>query len=407
MTSEGNAGSKNLSGMMVGRYYLDSRIGSGGFGNVYKCLDVLNGEVLAIKLMDNNPKSAELMKHEVAAQEILSKYPDCNKYVLCMYNHGNHLYDGNIKIQLRQIAEAKRLGTTIEAQIEEMESAGSAGRGVMSGVKKAQLSTITQSMTREIMEAQERYPISKDAVQVPENYYYIVTELMDGDLDKIKDLIFQKKVRPDARSIDYIVRSLVYGLEYIHDMGLSHMDVKLPNILWRVNSYNGESVTIEQCLSDHKLAEKHLQVAYGDLGFTCVDEKDVTKLEKDLRPCDTNGATPVSLSPELVREFLGKTTISYVSLKRAQSDDVWALGVMLWELIYGDEPPYLEGVEDKYELIRVLESLVDKPGFITEEINKQKPIPEEIQVLFELMFNPDGSTRANIGELADIVTNYL
>lgn len=405
--------SVNHSGNMIGRYYLQSRIGSGSFGNVYKCLNVLDGKYRAIKILTFNKKNHEIWQQEVASQKELSKFPDCNEYVLCMYDSGKYKYKYDMIKQLEQIQISEDQGKSIEERFNLLENIKGSdinkypGGRLKLNIIKAQLNRIIDSKTREILKSQEEYEISKRAEQIRGDYYYIVTELMDGDLEYIIDLIFNKEsVKPNINSIEYIIYTLLNGLEYIHSKGMAHMDIKPGNILWKINSDNNQEITLEECLENPDLAIKYLKIVYGDLGFMCTDEKEYKiKENKDLKLCDNKGATPIYLDPYLSRLVLSRGETIAVELEKTQSDDVWALGVTLWQFIYGEEPLYLKGIETEEALIAKLESL--KPGFIKGEIEKQGDVPEYIKLLLEGLFNPDGETRIKIKDLNTRMKEYI
>lgn len=404
-----------LLGSMIGKYYLDEKLGSGSFGSVYKCVDVLSKEVLAIKLLDVNEVNRKAVNYEVAAHEILSTYPECNEYVLCMRDHGIYIHQ-TVKSQILEIEKAKKNGETIESKLRELELGESLGlvqkNKLIRETEKANLRKIIKSRLEEILEEKDNLGMWS-AKPANSNYFFIVTELMGGDLDNIIDLIHKEGVEFDDASINFIVEKLIMGLKYIHDRGLAHMDIKPPNVLWRLKeNKNSSRITIENCLVDRDIAEKYLEIVYGDLGFACIDSVNTEDLDKGARICDNQGSTPIYLSPGLVRNVLAPLSIlgvtsktRNVSLKEAQANDVWALGVTIWEFIFGEEPPYLEGIDDASELIMKLESLVQ--GFIVEYLPKgDKKIPKEyekIETLLKLMFNPKEQLRESINEIAEIL----
>jgi len=222
-----------LLGKMVGRYYLDEQLGSGAFGSVYKCMDVLSREMLAIKLLYVDEVNMKAVGYEVASHKILSTYPDCNEYVLCMRDHGIYTHR-TVKSQIEEIEKVQKSGKTIESQLRELEEAEATGRGQRSKLiretQKAKLQKIIESRLEEVLEKKDELGMWS-AEPAKGNYFFIVTELMGGDLDNIIDLIHKKGVEFHVTSVNFIIEKLIMGLKYIHDRGLAHMDIKPPNIL--------------------------------------------------------------------------------------------------------------------------------------------------------------------------------
>lgn len=99
---------------------------------------------------------------------------------------------------------------------------------------------------------------------------------------------------------------MLQGLAYMHEQGLVHSDMKLENVmLSRKCKANG----LETC---------HSKVA--DLGLTC-------SLLKS-GDCQGLAGTPIYMSPGLI-----------ASQQRSKPDDLWALGVMLHQMVKGGQQP--------------------------------------------------------------------
>jgi len=383
-----------LTGKMVLRYHLDKKLGSGVFGSVYKCTDVLTREVRAIKLLEkNNRENQSNFTNEVASHQILSEYPDCNAYVLCMYGFGTY-YSRSYENNLNRVRAIQAAGKTVQDELNQLEAIPLKNSSYIK-TTIATTKTILRDRIEEILLAKEELGL-QDSKPVVGDYLFIVTELMDDDLTGIMDLIHKDKITYSIRVIDFIIGTLVEGLKYIHDSGLTHADIKPENILWKIEESDGAPITIEQCLQDPALAEEYLRIVYGDLGFTCIDDADRDSYEEKIRSCDSEKGTPIYLSPELAtRSYRGN-----VSLAEAHAADVWALAVTLWKLVWGDEPPYLEGLETYEDLVKKLRSL--RPDFISEYIEEGK-LPLDIEILFKGMFILDPEDRVTIDEIYEFL----
>jgi serine/threonine protein kinase len=78
----------NLSGKRFGPYVLRSRIGTGGYGAVYKVINTENDETYAMKVLKPIRKVIKGYEHEVEAHKILSQSPNCSEFVVCMFDFG-------------------------------------------------------------------------------------------------------------------------------------------------------------------------------------------------------------------------------------------------------------------------------------------------------------------------------
>jgi len=68
------------------RFELRKRLGEGAYGEVYSALDVSRCELVALKLYKSS--EFESYEQEKVAYEILSATPNCDPYVVCMYDSG-------------------------------------------------------------------------------------------------------------------------------------------------------------------------------------------------------------------------------------------------------------------------------------------------------------------------------
>lgn len=113
-----------------------------------------------------------------------------------------------------------------------------------------------------------------------------------------------------------IMRETLTALKFIHDRGMAHGDIKPENILRNLSG------------NTYKLA---------DLGAVC------KKPPPPPQKC-VNLGTAMYLSPELAR----KPLYARIPLEESQKADIWALGLVFWQLAFGfGKAPINNSMEDK------------------------------------------------------------
>lgn len=138
---------------------------------------------------------------------------------------------------------------------------------------------------------------------------YIVQKLCaNGPLSQ---LLLERK-HFDVAECRYCVHQILKGAAYIHNKGIVHRDIKLPNIL----------------INDH------MQMKIADFGLAIL-EKDA-HLEAKIVCGTTN-----YLAPEVIN-LVGNT----------RKSDIWAIGVITFVLLYGYKP--FEADDEKATYARIL-----------------------------------------------------
>lgn len=127
------------------------------------------------------------------------------------------------------------------------------------------------------------------------NNYYLVIEYCPGG--NLLEFIYEGKITSDLQAAK-IFYQIVDGLHYCHERGVAHRDLKSLNILM----FNSEYIKI--C----------------DFGFCAFFNEN----EKFKTFC----GSPCYVSPECLQR------IQYDS----QKSDIWSLGVILYELLFGTQP---------------------------------------------------------------------
>lgn len=131
------------------------------------------------------------------------------------------------------------------------------------------------------------------------------------------------------------------GVQYMHQLGYSHRDIKPENILqcgdvWKIIDFGFSS----------KSTDMHWEVC-----------------------CTIDYLAPESMG----YNYLGNPT------------DVWSLGVVLYEMLYGNPPFFAPTIQKTYELIRKGEVKYSRG--------------DALDVLIKDMLNVDPNTRIQIGEV--------
>ena len=146
---------------------------------------------------------------------------------------------------------------------------------------------------------------------------FIIQELMDFSL---YNLITIKKNLP-AQIMNYILKEVLKGLEYLHRNHKIHRDIK----------------------SDNILINRKGEVKLADMGFCA-------QLTEENNSRTTFAGTPCWLAPEIVNHENYNEKV-----------DIWSLGIVIIELIEG-QPPYLnERYETLLELIKTNGAILANP----------------------------------------------
>ncbi len=354
---------EDFTGYILRQYRLQRKLGEGAFGAVYEAFDMLNGVTYAIKLMKVTNESIQSYSHEVASHIILSNDPECNDYVLCLYNYGEY--------------------------------------------------NIREPRAREFEEAALEWGFGEDPM-VPANRLFMVSELMDGDLRALIQHITDEDIQVDPRTYAFIVLQLLQGLRYIHDRDMAHRDIKLGNVLYKLTLPLDRVATLKDCLEDFDCALIHLEIKYGDLGFTCTDRGHRDRLSQfrnqDVLLCTIKGSL-LYYSPELMRLI---KNVGDIDLRVGKAADLWALAVTLWQLMYLERPPYLAHVDEDFQLLKRELLLLTQPSMdkllrshpLTAKI-RDPAIAKALTAVFRGLFWIGPLSRMNAAVGAEIVADVL
>ena len=123
---------------------------------------------------------------------------------------------------------------------------------------------------------------------------YIITEYCDGG--DLSSLLIKKPIKYDF--IKYYFQQIISAIMYLHKNKIIHRDIKPKNIL---------------------VTEKGKVLKLADFGFA----KHLDSFKRTLTVC----GSPLYMAPEI-----------YQKIGYTESVDVWALGMILYEMIFGNHP---------------------------------------------------------------------
>jgi serine/threonine protein kinase len=198
--------------------------------------------------------------------------------------------------------------------------------------------------------------------------YYLVMELCQGgDLYEYLEQRGGRISESEARSI---MRQLIASVEYLHDRGVTHCDIKPNNVMFAS-------------------ASNHSSLRLIDFGLAQTNDAGSTQIFTE------RTGTTGFMAPEILYE------------NYSEKCDVWSLGVLLFVMLYGYNPfdPYNKLSVDSIER-RVLKGFLNKvdQGFgawFPESLTTTCGISEEARDLIVQMLAKDVTIRPSVYELLD------
>jgi serine/threonine-protein kinase len=157
---------------------------------------------------------------------------------------------------------------------------------------------------------QNEHVVRVDDVDEEMGYAYMVLELLEGqDLSQLLEHLPQKRLPPHV-AVDYVLQAL-RGIIQAHAMGIVHRDLKPSNLFLAKRKDGSEVVKVLDFGISKQQASSAFAASPGALTST-----------------QAMLGSPLYMSPEQLRS----------SKSVDQRSDIWALGVILYELITGTLP---------------------------------------------------------------------
>lgn len=233
----------------------------------------------------------------------------------------------------------------------------------------------------------------QDYGQLDASTYYVVTELMNGDLDDFSNVTDAKyRIRDPAAMLLFMLQCLL-GLKSIAEAGMAHSDLKPANILYKV--YGGKPVT-DATFNDPSMIKQHVKFKIGDLGLSCTTATVAARgseLLKNASICAPAG-TPMYMAPEMYRAFNDRTHSG--TLWKYQKNDIWGMGQIFIAMMFGSN------------------HIVD-PRNILSQFNIRYPVFDSGSADYDAIINDTlhgmllykNSDRKSAAELAKTISDFL
>ncbi|NBP01261.1 MAG: serine/threonine-protein kinase [Proteobacteria bacterium] len=381
------------------------QIGKGSFSKVYLCRfkDIHLNDSLDLLSRDSQLMRQEFIVKEINLQSLVSKYINNNaeqrqkrnRNVLNIRNHYDPLapnitpYSQNTGFVVRGDIAAKskeeeyyykRLRDLIESEVE-----------VLSVLEHPNIIRFQGCAQNECV------------------YYLNMEYCNGGDVHQLlkQDVICERNV------FGGFTRNLVYnfvlqagrGLQYIHELGLLHRDIKLQNILIKI---------------DNPKDDNGITFKISDFGFACLNVQTKHKLEisneietvltkKYYKLC----GTPYYMAPEIILNMSSLenfTQYEYERNKHATPQDfynskidVWSFGICVYELVCNSLPfSHIKNIKDLERFYQT-----NPQEFFNKRVGSVEKFDKILAHVLSRLLQVDPCQRANLGEVIDYIDKAL
>ncbi len=232
--------------------------------------------------------------------------------------------------------------------------------------------------------------------------YILKFEYMNcGDLYKILKSNYEpfEKYRNEYNGFNnnlsmHIIKNIVDGLKFLHDLNIIHRDIKLHNILLHLdyNNLNGQAPSI----SNYK-------IKISDLGFGCMHPEDNNEnlpdfLVKDLKDkwkklC----GTPYYMAPEIITNLNEE-------IKYTKKCDIWSLGMTIYEMYFNVLP--LTNIHNINDIVKFFKNDFAQNS-INSKIENVKGIDKNLKELLKKTICINDNLRSNVEDISNLIMTKI
>ena len=235
-----------------------------------------------------------------------------------------------------------------------------------------------------------------DIVNIDDNVYLAYEFCNGGDLKRY--LKYFKRF--NERMVQRIMKQIIQGLNYLHERKIFHHDLKPENILVELCDEKGKPLPEEEIKKilditnpknkslnqDESIMKNEdlLKILYQSK--MKISDFGLSKLQEEVRFKEVSGS-PLYIDPNSLNE---ETELEGLENEKV---DIWALGIMAYELLFYDLPfqPFPPSIER-------LKIAFDK-GIYTIDFSKCKEISKEFLIFLDMCLQRDQTIRPLTDEL--------
>ena len=171
--------------------------------------------------------------------------------------------------------------------------------------------------------------------KIGERYTYLIFEYnkYSLNLDNYLQRYIRKYGKPlPQKIVQYIMTKIISAFMYLHEKNIMHRNLKPENILIIFHSQEAKE----------KLYIENSEIKICNFLFSCGIKKG--DLETDIL------GTPLYMDPQLIEEFLEQKKKNNFGYDLRV--DIWSLGIIAYELLYGENPFKAYNIERIYNKIK-------------------------------------------------------
>ena len=228
-------------------------------------------------------------------------------------------------------------------------------------IKEADITNAYDFHHPNVLKAEYIFHIHDDTTGFPFIRTLMLMEICDGDLEGMLGYLFWSKTlsEDEARPI---MLDICHGLNYLHYKGIAHLDIKPPNILFKVDPKSGKRI---YKLSDFGFAEKvdtTLEYGPGTPGYQAPELYE--PYEKDLLKADV-----YSLGKCLLQMLIGRWYMAWTK------PDLWPPDINNYPPGWETDPTVLENWCKKYGLSMTVGDLYRR---MTQHDYQRRPTMQQV-----------------------------